>query len=265
MGTSRPAKRHAFDPVVAPLGALAVVATAAVLTPLRDSWFGNTNLALLLVVEVAAVASVGGRRAGVVAALLAGLSFNFFLTRPYLSLHIADSRDVATVVLLIVVGLVVGEFARARGRRVVELRDRTASAHRLERIARALVSGLGNEELAVAIGEEVRVELDLEAVRWEPLGTGTGLPVMEHSGWVPGPFHRHQPGGFELPAEGCELPVAFQGARLGALVLVPKPGVGVSSEQRRVAVALADLLGSALARGSAAWAAGSSPAPHPEL
>jgi hypothetical protein len=46
----------------------------------------------------------------------------------------------------------------------------------------------------------------------------------------------------ELPPEGAELPVIHQGHTLGHLVLTPTPGRGTSRDQRRVAVALSDLL-----------------------
>ena len=49
--------------------------------------------------------------------------------------------------------------------------------------------------------------------------------------------------------DGVDLPVLFAGARLGTLVLIPEADTGVSVDQRRVALALADLLASGLARG----------------
>jgi hypothetical protein len=53
--------------------------------------------------------------------------------------------------------------------------------------------------------------------------------------------------GFELPEQGCEIPVSGRGRLLGRFVLEPRPGVGVSLEQRVVAVALADQVGATLA------------------
>ena len=239
------------DSIAAPLGALATMATAAALTPLRETVFGNTNAALVLVMVVAATASIGGRGAGALSALTAALSYNFFLTRPYLSLHVDRPTDLATVALLLGVGLVIGEFARHRGRRVDELHQRTESTHRLERIARMLVSELTRDELCRRVAEEIGEELGLVEVRWDPTGDPTGLPVMERTGWVAAKIPRYLEGGFELPTGGVELPVTFAGARLGAMVLLADPGLAVSSEQRWVAVALADLLASALAWGGA--------------
>jgi K+-sensing histidine kinase KdpD len=241
------------SPLAAPLGAIATMAVAAALTPLRDTAFGHTNAALVLVVIVACSASLGGRWAGVLSATTAALSFNFFLTEPIHSLHIDDATDITTVVLLAAVGLVIGEFARQRGIRADALAEVAAGdlerAQRLERVAGYLASDLTHEQLCAAVAEEVRDELGLASARWEPYGVTSDRPMMERSGWVPVDHHRHTAEGFEFPPGGVDVGVSYAGARLGTLVLIPHPGVGVSSKQRKVALALADLLASALARG----------------
>ena len=91
------------------------LAAGAALIPLRDR-IDNTNIALLLVVAVVAVASGGRRPAAVAAALSAAAAFNLFHTRPYYSLRIDSSDDIVTALLLLVVGIAVGELA-LRGRR----------------------------------------------------------------------------------------------------------------------------------------------------
>src|SRR5262249_44623661 len=89
------------------IGGLGPVAVAAALVPLRTT-IDNTNLALILVVVVVTAAVIGGRGAGAMAAVLATVSFDFFLTRPYLSLRIANTDDVETALILLAVGLLVG-------------------------------------------------------------------------------------------------------------------------------------------------------------
>ncbi len=64
--------RHLTRDRIALLAALtAPLAAAAVLLPFRASW-SNTNVALLLVVAVVAVAAMGSRIAGALAAVWAG-------------------------------------------------------------------------------------------------------------------------------------------------------------------------------------------------
>jgi hypothetical protein len=79
--------------VIAPLGA------SAILLPFRAGW-PNTNVALLLVV---AVAAIGNRVAGAIAAIGAAVWFDFFFTLPYARFTIRSSADVTTFVLLLVV------------------------------------------------------------------------------------------------------------------------------------------------------------------
>src|SRR5262245_57684166 len=96
--------------VAGTIGVLAPIAVGALLVPLRQEPV-STNLALILVVVVVLAGAVGGRGAGVLAAITATLAFDFFLTQPYLSLHIHSADDVETAVLLLIVGLLVGQLS----------------------------------------------------------------------------------------------------------------------------------------------------------
>lgn len=95
-------------------GFVAPLALCLILFPLRDS-VPNTSAALLLVLALVGVASAGDRLAGLLAALSAGLGFDFFLTQPYESLSIASAADGQTALLLLGMGAAVIEIAY-RGR-----------------------------------------------------------------------------------------------------------------------------------------------------
>ena len=69
--------------------ALAPIVVSLILVPFRDE-LDNANLALILVFVVVIAAIVGGRAAGALAAVMATLSFDFFLTRP---LPLDEDRD----------------------------------------------------------------------------------------------------------------------------------------------------------------------------
>jgi K+-sensing histidine kinase KdpD len=101
----------------------APLAAAAVLLPFRGSW-SNTNVALLLVVVVVAIASIGNRAAGGIAAIGAAIWFDFFFTLPYERFTIRTSADTTTAVLLLVIGLAVSQLAaRARRLQVIAITD----------------------------------------------------------------------------------------------------------------------------------------------
>jgi K+-sensing histidine kinase KdpD len=101
----------------------APLAAAAILLPFCTSW-PNTNVALLLVVVVVAVAAIGNRVAGAIAAIGAAAWFDFLFTVPYERFTIRSSADVTTFVLLLVVGVAVSQLAAyARRLKVVAITD----------------------------------------------------------------------------------------------------------------------------------------------
>ncbi len=79
------------------------VGMAAALVPLRQR-VNNTNIALILVAIIVAVAATGGRSPGLLAAMTTTLSFDFFHTQPYESFTITRRTDIETAALLLVVG-----------------------------------------------------------------------------------------------------------------------------------------------------------------
>jgi hypothetical protein len=237
---------------------IAPIAVAGALVPFREELV-TANLALLLVVVVVLAAVVGGRAAGALAALISALSFDFFLTRPYLSLTIDSADDIETTVILLVIGLIVGQVV------VSTRRARRAAARgadevaRLHRVAGLAARGTQSEEMLAAVREELTGLLDLRSCMFEPSPTGVPLPRLERTGVISGErLHRFVSGEFALPEEGVELPVLARGRQVGRLVLEPESGHGASLEERIVAVAIADQLGAALAAGEGSSRSGTS-------
>ena len=227
------------------IAALAPIAVAAALVPLRDT-VDNTNVALGLVLVVLAAALTGGRLAGAVAALSSVLAFDFFHTQPYLSLTIASGDDVLTTALLLPIGLLVGGVA-ARGRRAREsARSATDQMHRVHRIAELTATGADARSVLEQTQGELVALLGLRTSRFEAPPYDVDLPVIERGGAVDSDRRRHTLDGFELPPGGVALPVLSRGRPVGRFVLDPTPGTGVSLERRIVAVALADQAGAAL-------------------
>jgi K+-sensing histidine kinase KdpD len=225
----------------------------------------STNLALVLVVVVVFAAMLGGRAAGAMAAVVSAISFDFFLTRPYLSLHIDSADDVETMIFLLLIGLLVGELvtrARRANRKAARGADEVA---RLHRVAELAAGGAEIDDLVLAVEAELTGLLDLTSCRFEPGAPGTTLPGvptpsserpsapelprLERNGAITGAgsSRRFVAGEFALPADGVQLPVLGRGRELGRLVLVPDPHSGASLEERVVAVALSDQLGAAIA------------------
>jgi hypothetical protein len=228
------------------LGVLSPIVVAALLVPLRDD-IDNTNLALILVLVVVVAAIVGGRPAGVSAAITATLAFDFFLTRPYLSMDIESSDDIETVLILLGVALLVGEVA-SRGRRSERGRERAADAiSRVHRVADLIARGAPIDAVVAAVTGELRELLSLYDCWLEFPPFVYVMPRLERGGTVGQAEHRWFEGGVALSEDGIDLPVLEQGVEVARLVLIGNPNVAVTIEERVVAVALADQLGAALA------------------
>src|SRR5438128_5378749 len=104
------------------IGVLGSIGFAAVMVGVRGE-IANADVALLLMVFVLAGAVIGGRTAGVLSAAAAAMAFDFFHTRPYGTLKIANRDDVMTTAILLAVGLVIGEVATWSQRLRDRLRD----------------------------------------------------------------------------------------------------------------------------------------------
>jgi hypothetical protein len=228
------------------IAGLAPIVVAALLVMVRGELV-NVNVALMMVVVVVLAAVSGGRAAGALAAVMAALSYEFFFTKPYLSLRISDGEDALTTILLLATGLVVGELV-AIGRRNRQAAGQAQEGiARLHRVAELAAGGARAEDLIVAVQGELEALLDLEDCTYEVAPFGAPLARLERNGAVASPVRHLADGEFALPAEGVEISVLGGGSQMGRLVLTPKPGMGVSLGRRVIAVALADQLGAGVA------------------
>jgi len=97
------------------IGALGSVLLATLLIPLREVTSAS-NLAFLFLIFTIVIAELGGRPAALITAVISGISLNFFLTKPYLTLVINSRDDVIAFIALIVCGLVAAAFGKERRR-----------------------------------------------------------------------------------------------------------------------------------------------------
>jgi hypothetical protein len=234
--------------------AVCPIVVASLLVPLRDELV-STNLALILVLTVVVAGVIGGRGPGVVAAVVATISYDFFLTRPYLSFRIDSADDIETTVILLVIGLIVGQLAVVARRRQTAAERGSEELARLHRVANLAASSAAVDTIAEAVASELTSMLDLRSCRFEEPPyvepVGADLPTVERNGAISGvTSHRFVGGGFAIPEDGALLPVQGRGRVVGRFVLEPGDPHGASIEELVVAVALADHLGAAIAAGS---------------
>jgi K+-sensing histidine kinase KdpD len=224
----------------------APIAVASALIPGRGHLDSGDN-ALILVVVIVGIASTGRRVAAFVAALVSALSFDFFLTRPYHSFRITHQADLITELLLLVVGVVVGELA-ARGRN-----HRTAASEsryevtQLHAVTELAASGQDPQVLISAASVELKHLLFLRQCEFIRHSLENVTARVAPSGEVTVGQESWPTYDLGLPTHGVDLPVRGGGWLLGHFLLTPTAGRSISHERLLVAVAIADQVGAAIA------------------
>jgi K+-sensing histidine kinase KdpD len=226
--------------------AIAPVGAAAAMVPLRAR-LPNATIALAIALTVALLAAVGTRASAAIAAVSAGAGFDVFHTRPYGSLAINRAADIETTVLLLAVGIVVGQLA-TRNRLHRDLAaDSSYDLGRIHAVAEMVASGEPADQVVLAVANELADLLALKECHYSAAYAERPGPFIERDGDVSWGALRW---GFQtmgLPGKEVSLSVEHQGRPLGRYVLLGEPGVPVNPDALIAAVALADQAGAALA------------------
>jgi K+-sensing histidine kinase KdpD len=229
------------------IGVAAPLALTAILVPFRTS-FPNTDAALTLILIVVAVAALGSRLAGILAAASAAVWFDFFLTRPYERFSITRAVDIETTVLILVIGVAVTELAVWGRRQHVAATRRAGYLDGINAAAGAVAAGGSASALINDVSGRLARLLSARDCRFEHGVAGLGRPArLRPDGQVVTADQRvlavERDG---LPAT-TELLVENRGVLRGRFLLTAEPAARPTVEQRLVAVAFADQVGAALA------------------
>ena len=217
------------------------------LSLVRDS-VANTTAAIGLVLLVVAAAATGIRLAGIVAALSAAAGFDFFLTAPFNTLRITDHTDVATAVLLLLVGTGVSELAIWGRRQQARASREQGYFEGMLGTASAVAGGDSSPaELIDLIRNQIVTLLSLDDCRFDP-ATEYGLPVLAADGTLTRHGRVVDTTRHGLPTDtSFTIQVRSAGIVYGHYVLTAATRVvRPSREELRVAVMLAEQAGAAL-------------------
>jgi K+-sensing histidine kinase KdpD len=220
----------------------------AVLVPFRET-IANTNAALGLVLLIVAAASTGIRPAGLVAALSSAVWFDFLLTEPYNRLTISDQADIETAVLLVLVGIAVTEVALWGRRQQARASQEQGYLDGVLGTAAAVGAGrISDSSLIDHVRAQIVEVLQLDACRFDALGASV-LATLNDDATVTYDGHPIDVDRAGLPTDTeIALEVRSGGVVHGRFLLTATSRVvRASLEQRRVAVALANQVGAALA------------------
>ena len=130
------------------------VATLCFVCWRRDFEKGQWALCYLLIVTL--VSSVGGVRAGLLAAMLSFLAWDFFFLPPYNTLYVRDPKDWLSLLVFLLVGMAMGlQTGRMRDREAEALaRERESSL--LNRLSAGLVTIASTRTMAETLLNEIQ-------------------------------------------------------------------------------------------------------------
>jgi hypothetical protein len=221
---------------------------ALVMVPLRAHTQAS-NLALVMVVVVAAAAVPGFRIPAIAAGVSAGLWFDFFLTRPYQTFSIQHRADIQTAVLMTVVAALVGAIASRRRQAGEKAQQSGDEVVGLYVTAQMLSAGFRPAVVLNTVADQLRALLFLSRCKFDPGRPSPAEPIINRGGeleWRGLPWSLNRQG---WPAVPVSLPVDSAGQPAGRFLLTgPATGGPITLDRLLTALALADLAGAALGR-----------------
>jgi two-component system, OmpR family, sensor histidine kinase KdpD len=154
---------------------------------LAQGWIGRGPIDLLYLVPVIASASFYGFRSGLVAAVAAGIAYNFFFLSPLYTFIIYSPANVITAVLLVIVAVITGQLAaRARAAAALAMRSARENAA-LARFATRLGAVSDTEETSRLIREELRSLLAVQTIVLHKTDQGVEITAFGQTKPVLGP------------------------------------------------------------------------------
>lgn len=254
--TSQPRRRPSLDGQGAAWAVGAFVASLLIgllIEPFRAT-IGLENVVICYLLVVVVAAGIGGRAAGVVAAVSAALAYDFFLTTPYHTLVIDSLAQVITVALLITTGVVVSIGGRVRRRSAAAAQAHADAIRLLHRVSETAAAGgpvdrVAAEGLQRLLGARrvsilrrspagFAVTVDVGETRW-PLEL-EALTHLDREGRIPPGHHRVLDGTMVLPLEGVALDLVAHQQPVGYLVVIPGRDVPADRTIRLAVAAMAN-------------------------
>ena len=242
-----------------PAAALIVALATAVTLPLYPK-VPAAGLVMIYLLSVVLVGLYFGRAPAAFAALLAGLTFNYFFTVPRFSLHIDLVDDVLTFIALLVVGLLIGELAARTRRQARIAMQREERAVGLAEFTETLLAAQTIAEIAELACNSISVAFDADIAFLAPTDSAPLAPIRTKgmrrllmtydeslARWV---LDHGEPAGVGtdtlpsgdvhyVPARSASITLAVLALRPASLrrLLLPEPRRTVDAYARQVAIA----------------------------
>ncbi len=146
------------------VNAVGIITATTAVSALVRATLGAPDVEMLFLLAVLVVALTSGRRASILAAVLAVVSFDFFFVPPPYTLNVSDARYFLTFAMMLVVGVVIGTLTlrlREQQRAAVVREQRTGT---LFALSRALGAAMDAPGVGAACARAVSEAFDCDAV-----------------------------------------------------------------------------------------------------
>ncbi len=244
------------------LWSTAIVALSSATSVLFDRIFPAESLSLFFLVGVLVIATRFGLWPSLFASVLSFASYNFFLTKPYYTLRVANESDVLTLLLFLAVAIATGNLAarlRAQVKAQRAIAKRTAN---LFEFSRKVASVVSLDDVVWAAVHHVASTLTCASLILMPDGSGKlsivgGYPPEDQleprdRGAADWAWQKGEPAGWSsqtLPSAAWYfLPMKTARTSHGVLGVRFERGQYLTPEERRLLDALVDQVAIAIER-----------------
>ncbi|MBS0286801.1 MAG: sensor histidine kinase KdpD [Proteobacteria bacterium] len=228
-------------------------------------WLEPETVLMMYLAGVVIVATSSERGTAVFTALLAVICYNFFFIHPYYNFRAYHLRDLVTLAVLLLTGLVISTLTSRLRQQHLVTRQREKYISELYDLSRKLIITPGKSKIAKVVSHHIGEIFDCAATVWAPDEQGN-LEIISHPGikaelkeesvalWVYKHKQEAGAGTDTMPsARGFYLPLSNGDKIYGVLGIIPKdPERNFSSEENMLLGSLAIQTASALERVSAA-------------
>lgn len=160
------------------LWAVVWCAGASALSALATPWFDVVNIAMLFLAAVMGVALRHGRGPAALASVLSVAAFDFFFVPPRLSFAVSDVQYLLTFVVLLSVGLVIGQLTAGLREQAQVAVQRETDARTLYELARELSSALTLDQIVPIGSRFLRAAFDANSAFFLTSPDGKLLPPV---------------------------------------------------------------------------------------
>ncbi len=197
-------------------------------------WLEPETVLMIYLAGVVIVATSSERSVAVLTAVLSVLCYNFFFIHPYYNLRAYHVRDIVTLGVLLLTGLVISTLTSRLRQQHLFTRQREKYTSELYDLSRKLVITPGKSKIAKVVSHHIGEIFDCAATVWVPDEEGQ-LELISHPGikaelkeesvalWA---FKHNQEAGFgtdTMPsARGFYLPISNGDKVYGVLGIIPK-------------------------------------------